>query len=163
MQSKYWNLMVHTKFREIYIDELVKKYQRKESRVKIISIIFSLGTVISLSTQLGFASLITVITAFIQVYLIIEDYLPHKKNQKELIRLKEILSKKFIEISHDWYYVSNSQWTEDEINQKCTDFEMTLLRETQQITNSVNFDDNNKKLIELAQIKTDQYFSSSIN
>lgn len=122
MQKRYWEFMVQKKFHIIYMGKHLSKCICIERWLNISLAIISTGSLAGLFITKQLQLILGIFLAISQIITAARPYLPYANRIKEIEADIAGLSLIYTDIEKDWYYVSNGQLTEEEINTKCYEY-----------------------------------------
>ena len=117
MQERYWREMIQTKYSEFYIDLYLENSVIMDRRINVLLAIASCGSIASWAIWNQFALIWALIVAASQVVSVIKPYLPYSKRVEDLYNYSSDIKGLYIKMEYDWFYVSNGDFTEEEINE----------------------------------------------
>jgi len=158
-QLYYWRELTQLKEHCYYVDEYI-------NRTHLISRFINCFLAITSSSSIGawviwekYAFIWGAIIAASQVVNIIKQFLPFEGRLKYLPELKNELDFLVLEMEKSWFNVAEGKWAIEEIHNKRLDIKMRKAGILQKYLADVSLPDN-RKLLEVAKIKTRDYFKN---
>lgn len=160
MQEKYWKYMVQIKAWIFYLDLYVESSYKWERRINIFSALVSSTSIAAWAIWTKFAYFWAVIIAAFQVLTVVKEFLPYSKRLKTLVPFMEELKFLYNRMEGNWFEVSSGELDDAEMNKMLYEFKTHFTKMENKYFKEIILLES-KKIREIADIKTDEYFKSN--
>jgi len=158
--QKFWNQLKELKVHSYYIQNYAVNQNKYEQAMNIFLAITSSSSIAAWALWKEYDYIWAFIIAASQVITAIKPLLPYKKRLAALHKLGDSLAQLSLSAEKDWFFVSESKWTEEEIHSKWADLKAKALSAEKKSLSGITLPKNKKALIK-AEEEADLYLAST--
>lgn len=157
-QTKYWNRLVNLKFQINYYYQYCKQDAKYDTWIKGFLAVTSNGSIAAWAIWKELQFIWALLIAGSQLLNALKSVLPFEKRRKIIEEFCYHLEKLFLEIERDWFYVSNGNLCDEEINNLITNFENRKEDLFRKYLQSIHLVSDKEEFIKKADSCTNDYF-----
>lgn len=152
--------MQKVRFAIFYLDRYADDAYKKNWAIKVVTAVASSGSIAGWAVCQKLEHLWAVVIAVSQVINTIKDSLPYNTRLKNIEQAQLPLKLLYNKIELNWLSVDSGELTEKQINELLHEFQKEYIEiESQSFKGDINL--NNKKLVQMANKQTDDYFNAA--
>ena len=160
IQKRYWRFLVQIKAWIFYLDVYAESSYKWDRRINIFTAITSSASIAAWTIWSKYNFIWGAIIAVSQIVSAIKQYLPYSKRLEIIRPFIADLQLLFTKADYMWFKVANGELTENEINEELFSLKKRYA-ELEQKHLKQNSLVENKKFRDMADQKTDEYFTSN--
>jgi len=157
LQKIYWNEMAQLKFEIFYLNEYLSSSYKKDKVITFFLAITSGSGIGGWLIKQDYKLIWAIMLGISSILMTIKHDLPYNNWVKSINNYLPHLNKLFYQIEHEWLSISDGSLTITEINDA-----LFSLRSSKEKLHNTYFNNQilleNKKIIKLADIQTENYF-----
>ena len=157
---KFWNQLKELKVHSYYVHNYAVTQNKYDQTVNIFLAITSSSSIAAWALWKEYDFVWACIIAASQVIVAIKPLLPYKKRMEALNNLGDALAQLSLLAEKDWYFVSESIWSEEEIHSKWAELKSKSLAAERKALSGLTLPKNTSALA-VAEKEADTYLQST--
>ncbi|NOQ76226.1 MAG: hypothetical protein GQ475_00260 [Methylococcaceae bacterium] len=158
--KRFWNQLKELKVHYYYVQNYAASQNRYDQVINILLAITSSTSIAVWALRPEYDFICACILAASQVIVAVKPLFPYKKRMEALNTLGESLSQLSLSAERDWYFISESIWSDEEIHNKWTTLKSKALAVEKKALSGLALPKNDSALA-VAEKEADSYLKST--